>query len=744
MVNENEINAMLSAQAQQAEGLQLTPKDIITIIRRHLLLIILLPILGAIIAVGLYFVAAKYSPKFTSTAFISVLEPEISDPMQLAARMSNTDAYYQFRQTKSRFITQQDMLRNLIETDIVRNTDWFRQFVSDDGRPDITEALEYLEKNIKVSVARDNFIIVVSFSSKNARESKLVLDQLVELYLKSQLERETQTQRDKLAQAKDEERKVRAEIRAAESSLRDIRQSNPTLAEFSSATGEGGSERHSIKVRHDSLEVQVMDLEGQISEVEAQIATLEARAQGEFDEVVREQMENDPIALSARQRILFLRPELARLSTKLGENHRSVRKMREQLRMAESELNSRQNFIAELNRQAQLASAEDSRVFLVSQIENYRAQLQDALLKQKELDELRSEYESFYEIRTRGLERLEKLITHIQSLNMLVRDPKVSKLESLGEAILPLRKSFPDLKLFIPAGIVLGGFIAVLFAFIKELANDKLRTPQDVSKAVPTPVLGVIYHSDEDEDIDEIEPRSVVCEMPNSITGEAYRQLKTNVKLSGALGYGEVLLITSANPKEGKSTVASNLAMSLAAEENKVLLIDANFRRPAFIEEIESPEGQKTAAVKSGLSCVLRGEMSVADVVMKGKVDNLDVMLCGKLPDMPSEMLSGRSMRLFLDDVKGKYDFVIIDAPPVIMSEAKSLSAMADSTLVVFNALATTRGVAQRTVSELGVVNANVIGCVLVAVRALKGGYFNEYLKTYKGYIEPVVNVKAS
>ncbi|ARN57944.1 GumC family protein [Sedimentisphaera salicampi] len=743
MVNESEITSRLPMQEPQAEGIQLTPKDILTIIRRHLLLIILLPILGAALGVGLYFVFAKYSPKYTSTSAIRVLEPEISDPMKLAARMSNTDTYYQFRQTKARFIKQQDMLQNLLETDQVRNTQWFRQFVADDGRPDIADALEALEDSIGVNVARDNFIIQISFSSKNARESKLILDQLVELYTKSQLERETQTQRDKLAQAKEEERKVRAEIRAAEASLRDIRQSNPTLAEFSD-TGDTGSQRHSIKVKHDSLEVQVMDLEGQISEIESRIATLESRAQGEFDEVVREQMENDPIAISARQRILYLRPELARLTAKLGENHRSVRKMREQLRMAESELNSRQNFIAELNRQSQLQQAEDQRAFLVSQLENYRAQLQDALLKQKELDELRAEYESFVEIRERGRERLEKLIDHIQSLNMLVRDPKVSKLEPLGEAILPLQKSFPDLKLFVPAGIVLGGFIAVVFAFIRELANDKLRTPQDVSKAVDIPVLGVIYNSKEDDDVEDIQPERVVNEAPNSVTGEAYRQLKSNVKLSGALGYGQVLMITSANPQEGKSTVASNLSVSLAAEQNKVLLIDANFRRPAFsIYTSQSGESEENQMI-SGLSEVLAGDKSTEDVIVSGQVANLDIMACGELPEMPSEMLSGRSMHKFLTDVKGKYDFVVIDAPPVIMSEAKSLSAMADSTLVVFNAQMTKRGVAQRTVRELDVVNANVIGCSLVSAKALKGGYFNQYLKTYKDYIESMPETKAS
>ncbi|MFI4911424.1 MAG: polysaccharide biosynthesis tyrosine autokinase [Sedimentisphaeraceae bacterium JB056] len=765
MTNGNITNKTAVSQTNTVEatqGLQLTPKDIISIVRRHILLLCILPIIGTFIGVALYYVLARYAPKYTAVAGITVLEPRLSDPMNIDTATTNKDSYYQFRQTKASFIKQQDMLQDLLTIDKVRATSWFQQYVAPDGSIDVAEAVDTLKSDVGVNVDRDTYIIRLSFSCKSKRESALILNQLVDLYLKSQLERETQTQRERLAQANEEERKIRAEIRAADASLRDIRQSNPTLAEFTTSDNDNNT-RHSVKVRHDALEIQVMDLEGQISQIEAQIETLRSRAQGEFDDVVREQIEQDPIAIAARQRILAIRPELARLTAKLGENHRSVRKMREQLRESEAELTARHNFIAELNRRSELQSAQDARVYLVSQLENFRAQLQEALLKQKELDELKSEYNSFVEIRDKGLERLETITTHIQSLNMIVRDPKVSRLERIGPALEPLEMSFPNLKLFAPAGFMLGFIAAAGIAFLIELANTKLRTPMDIKRLTRLPLLGVIYNADEDEDLDEIDLKKIIVEAPYSITSEAFRQLKTNMLLSGTLsesGQSNSLLVTSGQPNEGKTTIATNLAISLAAEQHKVLLIDTNFRRPAIADifnigvsltstadasnAVSEETDGNTSERSIGLSSILLEQADMSQAVKKTEIRYLDVLDCGIMPSMPSELIAGKSMKAFIETAKQHYDYVIIDSPPLIMSEAKNLAGIVDSTLLVFNALKTKKEDAVLAINELALVKANVSGCVLDSFKRLKGDSSGNILKVYQSYRDTMPSPQAS
>ncbi len=757
MINGNTTNKPTPshvAPAVASQGLQLTPKDIIAIIRRHILLLFILPTIGIMVGIALYFVFARYSPKYTAIAGIAVLEPTLADPMNITPARSDKDSYYQFRQTKASFIKQQDMLQNLLAVDRVRATNWFQKYVSDDGAIDVAGAVEELRKTLSVNVDRDSFILRLTFTCNNRRESALILNELVDLYLKTQLERETQTQRGRLAQANEEERKIRAENRAADASLRDIRQSNPTLAEFTTAKDE--TTRHSIKVRHDALELQVMSLEGNISQLEAQIETLRARASGEFDAVVREQSERDAVAIAARQRILLLRPEVARLSARLGENHRAVRKMREQLRESEAELSSRQNFIAELNRRSELQGAEDARVYLVSQLENYRSQLQEALLKQKELDELRSEYTAFLEIREKGISRLEELTRHIQSLNMIVRDPRVSRLELVAPALEPLEMSFPSLKLFVPAGFVLGTVIAMAIAFFMEIANTRLRTPDDVKRLTRLPLLGVIYHADEDDELVDVDLNKVIVEAPYSITSEAYRQLKTNILLSGKMDMskGNSILITSGKPFDGKTTIATNLAISLAAEQYKVLLVDTNFRRPAIAEIFNIGMGvaverhEELTAISTpasfGLSDILLEKADMSDAIKHTSIECLDVLDCGDMPAIPSELIAGKSMRAFIDAAELQYDFVIIDAPPLIMSESKSLARIADSTLLVFNAFKTHKDDALVAMAELNLVNAHVCGCVLTAFKLLKGDATANSMKVYQAYKETMPVPKVS
>lgn len=762
MVNGNTTNKTVPVATNTddtSQGLQLTPKDIISIVRRHILLLCILPVLGTIIGVALYYVLAKYAPKYTAVAGITILEPTLADPMNIDVKTTNKDSYYQFRQTKASFIKQQDTLQELLTIDKVRATNWFQKYIEKDGVINVAKAVEALKGDVGVNVGRDTYIIRLSFSCASKKESALILNQLVDLYLKTQLERETQSQRGRLTQANEEERKIRAEIRAADASLRDIRQSNPTLAEFTTAKDE--TTRNSIKVRHDALELEVMNLEGEISQIEAQIETLRSRSQGEFDDVVREQIEQDNVAITARQRILAIRPELARLVAKLGENHRSVRKMRAQLRESEAELTSRHNFIAELNRRSELQSAEDARVYLVSQLENFRAQLQEALLKQKELDELKSEYASFLEIREKGLSRLEEITRHIQSLNMIVRDPKVSRLERIGPALEPLQISFPNLKLFVPAGFMLGFITAASIAFLIELANTKLRTPVDIKRLTRIPFLGTIYDSSEDEDLDEVDLNKVIIEAPYSITSESYRQIKTNILLSSTLtdAKNNCLLITSGQPGDGKTTIATNMAISLAAEQHKILLIDANFRKPAIAEIFnidvsissldpeENPiDNEVNEDVQSsiGLSSILLGKASISEAVKTTTIDYLNVLDCGVAPTMPSELIAGKSMKEFIETAKQQYDYVIIDSPPLIMSEAKSLARMADATILVFNAQNTKKDDATLAISELTLVKANILGCVLDSFKLLKGDNAGAAVKTYQSYKDTMPIPQAS
>ncbi|MCD6393934.1 MAG: CpsD/CapB family tyrosine-protein kinase, partial [Planctomycetes bacterium] len=215
------------------------------------------------------------------------------------------------------------------------------------------------------------------------------------------------------------------------------------------------------------------------------------------------------------------------------------------------------------------------------------------------------------------------------------------------------------------------------------------------------------------------------------------------LKHSGRGEGKKVLLVTSGGAGDGKTTIAANLATTLVAENCKVLLIDANFRRSMtvvlFPGTNDSPPDPDWC-----LSNYLSGQCHADNDLMRfSGIEDLDIIDSGPVPASPAEMLGSARMRDLLAQCRNRYDFIIIDAPPLLVSDAKALAAQADGTILVFDAETTHRGAAQRALRELREVNATVVGTVLMRVKAMKGGYFREIYKSYQKYqhgarLEPV------
>jgi capsular exopolysaccharide synthesis family protein len=188
--------------------------------------------------------------------------------------------------------------------------------------------------------------------------------------------------------------------------------------------------------------------------------------------------------------------------------------------------------------------------------------------------------------------------------------------------------------------------------------------------------------------------------------------------------------------RDGKTSMAVNLATTFVATDKKVLLIDANFRQPNLHSLFPKVEVKISAEhYDFGLSSVLMHQCSPAEAVRPSGIEGLDIIECGPLPANPAELLSNARMEELLAKQRTGYDYIIIDGPPVLLvSDAKVLAGLVDATLLIFNAAATSRGAAQRTIRELKEVNARIVGCVLFAARSIKGGYFQEQFKSYRKY----------
>lgn len=209
---------------------------------------------------------------------------------------------------------------------------------------------------------------------------------------------------------------------------------------------------------------------------------------------------------------------------------------------------------------------------------------------------------------------------------------------------------------------------------------------------------------------------------PKSSISEGYRTLRTNIQFFSLDNNIKTLLITSSSPCEGKSTVASNLALSIAELNNKVLLLDCDLRRSSIHEKFNLSN-------EKGLSNLLIGEYKFNEVVKKYN-DNLFVLTSGTIPPNPSEMLSSNKMNDFLTKIKEDFDYIILDTSPVVsVSDAQALAALAEGVLLVLAPGESEITEVNKAIELLRYVNANIIGIV---VNKLK--YSRKSIKKYSNY----------
>ena len=189
---------------------------------------------------------------------------------------------------------------------------------------------------------------------------------------------------------------------------------------------------------------------------------------------------------------------------------------------------------------------------------------------------------------------------------------------------------------------------------------------------------------------------------------EAYKTLRTNINFMAASNNYRRLVITSSIPNEGKSNVAINLSISLAENGKKVLIIDCDLRKPVMHKYL------RITRRASGLTNVLSGEATPADVIVHFSDLNIDVITAGVIPPNPAELLGSARMAKMLDSLSEQYDYIIMDTPPAsVVTDAAVLSALADGVIFVVSHANATIESAQLAKKNLEAANANIIGAVL-------------------------------
>jgi succinoglycan biosynthesis transport protein ExoP len=708
----------------------LTPKEVFGILRRHILLMVSMTILGLMIGGVSWYFLKKYYPKYTARTFIKVLPPVEKDPMTIVGGQVAKDIQYGHRVSMATLITQQSTLQRLIDRPKVQETKWFKHFGKVRERS-IVKAFDDLREKFRASAQRDGDYVVISMTCGDAVESALIVNEMVDLFLTSQRSTKKGDVAEKLARLQEQRDNIQRDLDSAERALVEVRDrwGLTDLEEY-----RGRQFQHTITLRLNDLELAQNDLMLEMRQVQASIGNLEEMATGVINEQVENMIESDPTATMLTEQLAFRESQLASMLTKFGENHREVRQAQRLIDEIREKRRIRREEIAEQTRRANLKNAQDALVVLQQRFAELEKLRQEAEAKQRELDLARIQYQQRASIRDERKQMLDSVKEQLEKLKIVLEDPETPKVQFVGSAPVPLQVSSPRWEFYFPGGTVLGCILGIGLAFLIELLNDLVRTPRDVGRYLHIPLLGIVPDANEDEQVRDIDLCHVVRQAPYSIISESYRRLRTNLKLSGPAESLKVLLITSGTAGDGKTSVAVNLATTFVAENKKVLLIDANFWQPALYTIF--PKGTVEAEqAELGLSTLLVGRCGYKEVIRSSGINSLFVIDSGPSPSNPAELLDSVQMKQLIEQHRENYDYIIVDGPPVLLvSATKILAKLADGTVFVFNATTTRRGAAQRAIRELREVNAAVMGCVLFGVKAMKGGYFQEQFKSYQQY----------
>ena len=315
--------------------------------------------------------------------------------------------------------------------------------------------------------------------------------------------------------------------------------------------------------------------------------------------------------------------------------------------------------------------------------------------------------------------------------------------------------NIPSKLMIVITGIVMGLVIGVVFAFLAEVFDTSMGTIEDVEELLNVPVLGVIPQLDNEikgkRRADRGSPAEdraqdlVTHYEPKSMGAEAFRALRTNLQFLRLEMKGKLFLITSSFVQEGKTLNVVNLALSMAQAGNKVLLVDADLRKPSVhrVFGLSREPGitdyvlgnYHWQEITNTISDVMLGDFGIDDILKTPGMDNLNVVTAGTKPPNPTEILSSGRFREFLAEANKVYDFVFVDSPPILpVADAAEIAPLMDAVFLVYTVGKIGRGVLKRAKSNLDNVDARVLGVVLNNVKPEAGPeYFKYHSQHYYG-----------
>jgi capsular exopolysaccharide synthesis family protein len=487
------------------------------------------------------------------------------------------------------------------------------------------------------------------------------------------------------------------------------------------------------------LEARRLALLIRASELEERRDTIEgARADGMARELVQamtaERPANAPPDVEAQ--LLPLRLQEQALLEDFGEEHPKVVDVRKKIRMT-------RELLTRGGPQAAAAAADPVEAYLKA----LDAELEVVKVATRALAELTAKEEQATRVLRSYEDQDDQFRTDIAQTRLLMNET-MNRLKALsiapdGSGVFSVHtlshpgmgvRTGTGLGLVLVAGLALGLLLGVGLAYLADSADKSFRTPEEIRRRLGLPVLAHVPLLEEDgapvePDAPALERSLASYHRPMSAEAEAYRSARTALYFSTRDGTHKVIQVTSPNMGDGKSTIAANLAIAIAQSGKSVVLVDADLRRPRVgVLFGVAPGG-------AGLTSVIGGAEELGACLVPSGLDKLTLLTSGPLMANPAELLTLPHFAQVLDELRGRFDFVVVDTPPLLaVTDPCVVAARADGVLLVVRLGHKDRPAAERARETLSGLGANVLGVVVNGVGPDAGGYGYGYGSYEPGY----------
>ena len=576
--------------------------------------------------------------------------------------------------------------------------------------PDESALVDMFISRLFVEPARGTRLVDVSFQSIDPPFAALAANALAQEYVSQNLELKLQTTDNMLQWLAGELATQQKKVQAAEAALADYRDKQNALSL--------DDKQNIVLSRLNKLNDDVVGAKTRKAQKEVlynQIRGLTPAELGKASAIAQ----NVQVA-AAQARVQEMQAERVRLAQRYGERHPDLLKAAANVQEAE------RVYLLEVSRAAQAIKNEYDTTVLEEQtyaqnLNAAKADAQDLSKKSVNYNLMEREANSNRQVHQALLQRENELRVSSNS--------RANNVRIVDNAEVPKHPESQGQRSW-PIGIALGLVLAVAVPFMLDYINDTIKTPEDVARQLKVPFLGLVPSVRGDK-----YPLLASSHVPHDF-GEAFRSLRTALLSQYEAAGTKVVLFTSAQPLEGKTTTAVNMAMALAYGGARVLVIDADMRRPGLHRPLRLTNDR-------GLSQVLVGQARVRDVIQRTVDPNLLAITAGKVPPNPSELLTSERMKTLLANLAhGPFDWIIIDTPPVLaVTDAVVVAPLVSGVVFVIGAEMTRRRLAERAIGTVMSARPRQVAVVLNKVDFVRNKYYYSryYGHQYKNYYAQAV-----